>query len=212
MKKNLLKVLALTFVLSLALTFTGCGSKDNDASVPNSGTTNATPEASDPSSSDESDETEESKSEDESDAADMTDNTGDSDTDGGDDADSADTSEENDETGSSGEATVLEELVADPSMQQMAEQMSNNQYTAELLAENGNILIYRFTLVEQLDLSDESTKEVFVDALNSGLDSFATTYESILDSLRSELEMDDLVIRIEYFNADGSEILTRDFE
>ena len=205
MKKNLLKVLALTFVLSLALTFTGCGSKDNNASVPNSGTTDRTPETSAPSSSDET-------PDDKSDAADQSDNTGDSDADNGNDADTADASGENDEAGSSGESNLLEELVADPSMQKMAEQMSTEQYTAELLAENGNILIYRFTLVEQLDLSDESTKKTFVDALNSGLDSFTSTYESIRDSLRSELEMDDLVIRIEYFNADGSEIVTRDFE
>lgn len=208
MKKNLLKLLALTFVLSLALTFTGCGSKDNDASFPSSGTTNAAPEASDSSS----DETEESKTEDKSDAVEPSDNTGDSDADNGDDSDTADASEENNETGSSGEATVLEELVADPSMQQMAEQMSNDQYTAELLAENGNILIYRFTLVEQIDLSDESVSEVFVGALNSGLDSLTSTYDSILDSLRNELGMDDLIIRIEYLNADGNEILTRDFE
>ena len=209
MKKNLLKVLALTFVLALALTFTGCGSKDNNASDPSSRTTGTAPEASDPSSSDET-------ADDKSDAAGQSDNTGDSDADNGndagDDADTADSSDENDETGSSGEGNLLEELVADPSMQKMAEQMSTDQYTAELLAENGNILIYRFTLVEQLDLSDESTKEVFVDALNSGLDSFASTYETILNELRTELEMDDLVVRIEYFNADGSEIVTRDFE
>ena len=215
MKKNLLKLLALTFVLSLALTFTGCGSKDNDASVPNSGTTNATPEASDPSSSDESDETEESKAENKSDAAEPSDNTGDDDADNGDDAGTADASDENDEAdeaGSSGDGNMLEELVADPSMQQMAEQMSTDQYKAELLATNGNTLVYRFTLVEQLDLSDESVSEVFIGALNSGLDSLSSTYDSILDSLRTELGMDDLIIRIEYLNADGSEILTRDFE
>lgn len=220
MKKNLMKVLALTFVLALALTFTGCGSKDNDASVPNSETLDTTPEVSDPSSPDESDETEEpdledkSGADDESDAADPSDNTGDSDVEGSDsntdNSDTTDASDENEETDASG--NMLEELVADPSMQEMAAQMSTDQYTAELLAENGNTLIYRFTLVEQLDLSDESISEVFIGALNGGLDSLASTYASILDTLRSELGMDDLIIRIEYLNADGTEILTRDFE
>lgn len=185
MKKNLLKLLALTFVLALAMTFTGCGSRDDNASVPRSETTNTTPEPSDPSSSDKT-------SDDESDAAKPSDST--------------------DETGSSEDVNMLEELVANPYMQQMAEQMSTDEYKAELLSENGNVLIYRYTLVEQLDLSDESINELFINTVNSGLDSLVSTYQSTLDELRSELGMDDLVIRIEYLNADGTVIFTRDFE
>ena len=47
MRKNLLKMMALTFVLSLSLTFTGCGNK-KDASTPSTNAGNTTTNAATP--------------------------------------------------------------------------------------------------------------------------------------------------------------------
>ena len=164
MKKNLLKLMALTFAVSLSLSFAGCGSKNAaNTSIPAE-----TPETS----------TAESQT------------------------------QESEETG----ATKLEQWLAEPEAQQLAEESSDETYTVELLSENGNILVLRYTYTEQLDLSDDSVKQVVLEYIDSALDSNSVIFTTMLEALRTEIGMDDLALRIEFVNADDSVIGTKTFE
>lgn len=77
---------------------------------------------------------------------------------------------------------------------------------------DGNTLVYDYTYAEQLDLSDETTKQSMVDALKSGTEAQAATYENIAAMLRSVISADDIRVRLIYNNADGSEIYSCEFE
>lgn len=117
-------------------------------------------------------------------------------------------SQKTEKTGS----TKLEQWLADPAAQQLAEESSDDAYKVELLSENGNILVLRYTYTEQLDLSDKSVKQVVLEYINTALDNNSFIFTSMLESLRTEIEMDDLALRIEFVNADGSEIASKTFE
>lgn len=128
---------------------------------------------------------------------------------------SEDASEPESSVPSSGDnktTTPLEEMLADPSTQALADAMSGNGFKVELSSENGTLLIFRFILEEQLDLSDEDVKDVLVASLEAGLDTQDATFQSQLNDLRTALEMDDLTMRIVYLNADGTEIAARTYE
>lgn len=109
--------------------------------------------------------------------------------------------------GSSG--TALEQMLADPSVQSQADALSGDGFKVEMLSENGNVLIYRYTFEDAnaVDVSDPSVKEV----LDDGLDAQASVFTQTRDSLRSELKMNDLTVRVEYCGADGTVITSRDF-
>lgn len=77
---------------------------------------------------------------------------------------------------------------------------------------DGNTLVYDYTYAEQLDLSDETTKQSMVDALKSGTEAQAAAYENIAAMLRSVISADDIRVRLTYNNADGSEIYSCEFE
>ena len=85
------------------------------------------------------------------------------------------------------------------------------QIDAEIAAAEGTglaIAVY----AEQLDLSDETTKQSMVDALKSGTEAQAAAYENIAAMLRSVISADDIKVRLTYNNADGSEIYSCEFE
>ena len=77
---------------------------------------------------------------------------------------------------------------------------------------DGNTLVYDYTYAEQLDLSDETTRQSMVDALKSGTEAQSATYENIAAMLRSVISADDIKVRLTYNNADGSEIYSCEFE
>lgn len=197
MKKNLLKLMALTFAVSLSLSFAGCGSKNAaDTSVPAE-----TPEASIAES-----QTQESENKELAD----TKNSESASTESGNQESGNQESgnQESEETG----ATKLEQWLAEPEAQQLAEESSDETYTVELLAENGNILVLRYTYTEQLDLSDDSVKQVVLEYIDSALDSNSVIFTTMLEALRTEIGMDDLALQIEFVNADDSVIASKLFE
>ncbi len=110
------------------------------------------------------------------------------------------------------EQTPLEQLLASPEADALVAQLSNDQSTMELVAENGNILVFRCTLNEQVDLSDAAVQEQVASTMLDGLESQSSLYTTMLSTLRSQIGQDDLALRIEYLNADGTEIVSKDFE
>ena len=186
MKKNVLKVMTMACVLSLSLAFTACGSKDSGADAGQDANAGA---------------------------AQQEQNVDDSGADvaaPGADADGADVAQPDDN--GSGQ-TPLEEMLADPAAQAQLEEAMSSQdgMTVEVKVENGNILVYRFILDENPLEGTDLSEEDFTSSMEDGIDAVASTFESLADSLRSELGMSDMVMRIEYCYPDGSEIVSRDF-
>lgn len=128
--------------------------------------------------------------------------------------------EESSETSSSsapqpGLWSSVGEYLEDPSVvEQIDAEIAAAEGTGLAIAvyADGNTLVYDYTYAEQLDLSDETTRQSMVDALKSGTEAQAATYESIAAMLRSVISADDIKVRLTYNNADGSEIYSCEFE
>ena len=102
------------------------------------------------------------------------------------------------------------EYLEDPSVVEIA--AAEGTGLAIAVYADGNTLVYDYTYAEQLDLSDETTKQSMVDALKSGTEAQAAAYENIAAMLRSVISADDIRVRLTYNNADGSEIYSCEFE
>lgn len=127
--------------------------------------------------------------------------------------------EESSETSSSAPQTGLwssvGEYLEDPSVvEQIDAEIAAAEGTGLAIAvyADGNTLVYDYTYAEQLDLSDETTRQSMVDALKSGTEAQSATYENIAAMLRSVISADDIKVRLTYNNADGSEIYSCEFE
>lgn len=104
-------------------------------------------------------------------------------------------------------STALEQWLTSSEAQEVESLMSSDGIKVELLSESGNILIFRFTYEEALDVSNSELKPLLDEALNAQASLFTTQR----DTLREELNMSDLKIRIVYCSSDGSEITSKDF-
>ncbi|MBC8528322.1 DUF4854 domain-containing protein [Christensenellaceae bacterium NSJ-44] len=71
----------------------------------------------------------------------------------------------------------------------------------------GNKLIYTYTFDEQIDASD-AIKEALEDALSSQ----ESTFQNVAKSIETEAKVSDPVVVVEYLNADGSELLVKEFK
>lgn len=128
--------------------------------------------------------------------------------------------EESSETSSSsapqtGLWSSVGEYLEDPSVvEQIDAEIAAAEGTGLAIAvyADGNTLVYDYTYAEQLDLSDETARQSMVDALKSGTEAQAATYENIAAMLRSVISADDIKVRLTYNNADGSEIYSCEFE
>lgn len=128
--------------------------------------------------------------------------------------------EESSETSSSsapqpGLWSSVGEYLEDPSVvEQIDAEIAAAEGTGLAIAvyADGNTLVYDYTYAEQLDLSDETTRQSMVDALKNGTEAQAATYENIAAMLRSVISADDIKVRLTYNNADGSEIYSCEFE
>lgn len=96
-------------------------------------------------------------------------------------------------------------------LDEMLTSLDGSGVSMKIYAE-GNTLVYECTFDEQLDLSDETAKATIVEALKSGCESQSSTFEGVLNDLKTEIKADDVKVHIVYNNADGSEIYSCDFE
>lgn len=118
------------------------------------------------------------------------------------------------DTGATQWSSVAEYL-ADPTVTaEIAEQIAalEGSGLAVSVYADGSTLVYDYTYNQQLDLSDEAVKQSIVDALKSGTEEQAKTYENIASVLRAIISEDNIKVRLVYNNADGSEIYACEFE
>lgn len=93
-------------------------------------------------------------------------------------------------------------------MDTLKETMKNSGIDMEVKAE-GNKLIYSYKYSDQID---EENLSAVKENLESGLEIQASVFDGILKTLKDEMKINDPSISVRYLNADGSEILTKEYK
>lgn len=98
-------------------------------------------------------------------------------------------------------------------VQTMVQTMSDSQtdMSIAIVAADEKTVSMRFTFAEQLDLPDDETKALITEAFDQQIAAQESTFTDLRDQLAKDTKIDDVVLRIEYLNADGSEIYVKDF-
>lgn len=124
----------------------------------------------------------------------------------GDDASADDTA---DDSSVSGKFSSIQEFIDSDMMQEeLASQMESLEgsgMSMELTAED-NKLIYNFK-IDDPDLS----AAMDASALESSLDSQASTFESVAGVLPTAIDVDNPVVVVRYLDSDGNELASREF-
>lgn len=105
-------------------------------------------------------------------------------------------------------ASVQEFVESDMMQEQLASQMESLEgsgMSMELTAED-NKLIYNFK-IDDPDLS----AAMDVSALESSLDSQASTFESVAEVLPAAIDVENPVVVVRYLDSDGNELASREF-
>lgn len=125
----------------------------------------------------------------------------------GDDAD-ADDAAEDDGTVTGKFASIQEFIDSDMMQEQLSSQMESLEgsgMSMELTAED-NKLIYNFK-IDDPDLS----AAMDASALESSLDSQASTFESVAGVLPTAIDVENPVVVVRYLDSDGNELASREF-
>lgn len=93
-------------------------------------------------------------------------------------------------------------------MDTLKETMKNSGIDMEVKAE-GNKLIYSYKYSDQID---EENLSAVKENLESGLEIQASVFDGFLKTLKDEMKISDPSISVRYLNADGSEILTKEYK
>ena len=80
----------------------------------------------------------------------------------------------------------------------------------EFKADGEDVLVMSYTYENQLDLSDEEAKKTVEEYFDSALEEQASTFTNMRDDINDEYKLSVKTIRIEYINADGSLIFSKD--
>lgn len=80
----------------------------------------------------------------------------------------------------------------------------------EFKADGEDVLVMCYTYDEQLDLSDEEAKKTVEEYFDSALEQQASTFTNMRDEINKEYKLSVKTIRIEYINADGTMIFSKD--
>lgn len=110
-------------------------------------------------------------------------------------------------------AATTADWVGQEEIQTMVQTMSDSQtdMSISLVAVDEKTVSFQFTFAQQLDIPDDDTKAMITEAFEQQI----TAQESVFTDMRTQLvddtKIEDVVLRIEYLNADGSQIYAKDF-
>lgn len=105
-------------------------------------------------------------------------------------------------------ASVDEYIQSDAVQQQIAataDQSASQGIKIDVVAEDGNKMVLVYTLETQVDA--ESTAA----ALEAVLDEQASTFEEAAKEMASQVDVENPVVVLRYVNADGTEILSKEY-
>lgn len=83
--------------------------------------------------------------------------------------------------------------------------------TMEIVVEDSNALVFRYTLDEAFDTSDPANVDALGEIYDSMFDSYASTFSELRTEVMKETSTEDVIIRLVALNPDGTELYSRDF-
>lgn len=111
-----------------------------------------------------------------------------------------------------GKAKTVEDYLNDKEVQAQMDTLKETMKSAGIEMDvkgEGNKMIYSYKFSEQID---EESMSAVKETLESGLEAQVSVFDGILKTLKDEMKISDPSISVRYLNADGSEILTREFK
>lgn len=83
--------------------------------------------------------------------------------------------------------------------------------TMEIVVEDSNALVFRYTLIDAFDTSDPANVEALGQIYDSMFDSYASTFSEVRTQVMEETSTENVIIRLVALNPDGTELYSRDF-
>lgn len=121
--------------------------------------------------------------------------------------DTEESSKENNITQFSTVKDFVESDIIKSQIDSMKSQFESAGLSIDIYAEGDSTLVYEYKYSQQLPITDE-TKQ----ALDQALESQRATFEMVLNSVSLAVGIDNPTCVIKYLNADGSEILVKEFK
>lgn len=101
----------------------------------------------------------------------------------------------------------IEEYVNDPVIKEQLDKvvnsMSSSQFTISVETENDNVLVYKY--IFKRELSDAQRKAV-AEQIEKSLSSYDSIYNSLVDTLKKDVDVDNPKVRLVYETSDGQKI------
>lgn len=207
MKKKFPILTAAAFVAAMTFAFTGCGAKDAEPAVAPAATEKAAAETEDTIVK-ETAETAEAETET------LTEETTKASTEETEDAiveETAETAEDDADTADN--ASKLDGWVNSSEMQDAMKAMSDSQegMSISLSAADDKTVVFSFTFTEQLPVADDEEKAAVAKLFEEAMSLQQDTFIEMRDELVAETGINDVVVRIEYINADGTILYAIDY-
>lgn len=108
------------------------------------------------------------------------------------------------------EEKTVNSWVNDSENQALVSSMSTSEMAIFLVAPNSKTVSFQFKFKQQIDLSGVGQAEIN-QMLDTEFNAQIGIFAEMRDVIADDTQIDDVVLRIEYLNADGSLIYSRDF-
>lgn len=109
-------------------------------------------------------------------------------------------------------STTLADWVKSDEVTTLVDSMATDGMKIEFKADGEDVLVMCYTYEEQIDLSDEETKNTVVEYFDQALDAQTSTFTNMRDEINKEYKLNVKTVRIQYVNADGTEIYSKDIQ
>lgn len=83
--------------------------------------------------------------------------------------------------------------------------------TMEIVVEDSNVLVFRYTLIDEFPADDADMMDALVSVYDSMFDTYEATFSEVRSEVMDETSTEDVIIRLVALNPDGTELYTRDF-
>lgn len=90
-------------------------------------------------------------------------------------------------------------------------QADTNGCTVDVVVEDSNVLVFRYTLTDAFDTSDAEAMDYLTSLYDANFDAYSATFTEISDQIADETSTENIVLRLEAVNPDGTVLYSRDF-
>lgn len=111
-----------------------------------------------------------------------------------------------------GSGKTTQEWVNDDEVQSLVTEMSTPELKINVVAVDDKTVSFQFKFTDQLPIENDEDKATIGAMFDEQITAQESVFTDMRKSLVSDTKIDDVVLRIEYLNADGSDIYTRDFK